>query len=274
MIDAYRSPSAYSAADLGRLEWQTSRCRRGSPCSEASRSRIQNQPMFRLVDDVPSVISEEDATTETRCASIPSPSSVYMLIDSRSNETETCMNSTALDPSPFCLDRSIDSSRSFFDSSDHSPPPPTPPEGVSGMSLSNNESPEPLDSISKSWYDSSSFTPPRIVGPPSSATDASVPRRVCKLDAHIAVTLRILVTWLGARRSTIPGRTPTTHVLGVLSPEEIVCSKPISKVNDIGSMTLLAPLPAPEGSVSSGSFLDASPTELTVKERSFISSLR
>jgi hypothetical protein len=219
--------------------------------------------MLSLLEEVPSVISDDDATTDTKCASTPSPLSVYIFIDSLSKETETCMNSTAFDTSLFCFETIIESIIVLFDGNNAG----RREAGVSGTSPSNIEIFEPLDIISKSGSEASSSTPDSDVVPPDSGKS---PRRVPKFDAQIAATRRILVTCDGARRSTIPGRTPMTHVRGVLSPEDIVCSNPTSSVKDIGSMTLVDT----STFISSSLILDDSLTELIVNDKSFISSFK
>ncbi len=181
--------------------------------------------------------------------------SVYIFIENLSKETETCINSTAFYTSLFCLEVRINSTIVLLDTID---------AGLltAGVAYpSNTEMFDPLDNLR-----ASSSTSASNVGPEAGTS----PCRLPKFDVQIAATRRILVTCDGARRRTIPGRTPTTHVCGVLSPEDIMCSNLTSNVNDIGSMTLVDT----STYISSSLFLDDSLTELIVNDKSFIWSFK
>ena len=111
--------------------------------------------MDSLVEDLPSVDRDDETTTDTRCASTPSPPLVYKFTDRRNNERDTCTKSNAFASSFCCLETSMDSKRFFFDKIDSLR---TGLVASASASASNIEIPLLDDMISRSGSEHSSFT--------------------------------------------------------------------------------------------------------------------
>lgn len=109
--------------------------------------------MDSLLVDLPSVDRDDETTTDTRCASTPSPPLVYKFTDRRSNERDICTKSNAFESSFCCLETSIDSRRFFFDKIDS-----LRTGLVASASASNMEIPLLDDMISRSGSEHSSLT--------------------------------------------------------------------------------------------------------------------